>query len=45
MNDVFRANEKKRAHAANGSHDFAAALHGREARSTTAIRPLGGHGG
>jgi hypothetical protein len=32
MNDVFRAKEKKCAQAANGSHEFAAALHGEEGK-------------
>jgi hypothetical protein len=32
MNDVFRANEKKHAHAANGSDKFAAALRGEEGK-------------
>jgi hypothetical protein len=32
MHDVFRAKEKKRAHAANGSDEFTAARKGREAR-------------
>ena len=30
MNDVFRTNEKKHDHAANGSDEFGAALHGEE---------------
>jgi hypothetical protein len=32
MNDVFRANEKKHGHAANGSDEFGAALHGEEGK-------------
>jgi hypothetical protein len=32
MNDVFRAGDKKRAHTANGSDEFAAALHGEEGK-------------
>ena len=32
MNDVFRAGDKKHAHAANGSHEFAAALRGEEGK-------------
>src|SRR6266852_3047215 len=32
MNNVFRAGDKKHAHAANGSHEFAAALRGEEGK-------------
>ncbi len=32
MNDVFRANEKKHDHTANGSDEFDAALHGEEGK-------------
>jgi len=32
MNDVFRANEKKHDHAASGSDEFGAALHGEEGK-------------
>ena len=32
MNDVFRAKEKKHAHAANGSDEFGAALRGEEGK-------------
>ena len=32
MNDVFRAGGKKRAHTANGSDEFAPALHGKEGK-------------